>query len=53
MQEDPSDDLSLSIRPVLWIHFLVIDDHVTSRGHESVPGISARVGDDELTKGID
>ena len=41
----------------MWIHFLIIDDHVTVPGttgrHKCVPSESAGLSGDELTEGID
>jgi len=47
----------LGVQPDLWIHFLIIDDHVTipgaTRSHDRVPNGSAGVRSDELTESID
>ena len=41
----------------MWIHFLIIDDHVTvpgtTRRHKCVPSESAGLSSDELTESID
>jgi hypothetical protein len=54
-QESPRNDLC--IQSILWVHFFIIDDHVTIPGtswsHNGVPNVSAGVCSNELTKGID
>jgi len=54
-QKSPGNDLC--IEPVLRVHFLIIDDHVTIPGatwsHNGVPNGSAGVRSDELTESID
>lgn len=54
-QEGPGDDLC--VWSFLWVHLLVIYDHVaipgTSGGHEVIPNVSAGICSDELTEGID
>jgi hypothetical protein len=47
----------LCIQSILWVHFLIINDHVTipgaTRSHNGVPNGSAGVRGDELAEGID